>query len=250
MESQTGAGIERQIKLPLSQAFRISLRNITLRLGRAAVTSASIFLAIAFLASVLATKVIQDTLRDEEKERGRVERVAEGSGLPADEPAGSAAAGAAALGGGGDEDSAKAEDARRWWLVGMSLLVCLAGITNAMLMSVTERFREIGTMKCLGALDSFVVRLFLIESTLLGVIGSALGALMGALLILLVYSIKEGFSLAVRIHTTGGASRWPELLGYMGASVGVGAVIALLAAIAPAVRAARLPPAAALRTEI
>ena len=46
----------------------------------------------------------------------------------------------------------------------MSLLVCTVGITNSMLMAVTERFKEIGTMKCLGALDSFVVVLFMLES--------------------------------------------------------------------------------------
>ncbi len=52
---------------------------------------------------------------------------------------------------------------RMIWLVVMSLLVCTVGITNSMLMAVTERFKEIGTMKCLGALDSFVVLLFLLE---------------------------------------------------------------------------------------
>ena len=252
MESQPGVVIQRQIKLPFSQAFKISLRNITLRLGRAAVTAASIFLAIAFLSSVLTTRVILDTTAQVEKDAGRVEKVDEAASLPAGESADTAPGGAplaieaVETEGGGK----KAEEARQWWLVAMSLLVCLAGITNAMLMSVTERFREIGTMKCLGALDSFVVRLFLIESTLLGVLGSAVGAICGALLILLVYCIKEGFSLPVQIHTAGGTSRWPELLAYLGASVAVGAVIALVAAIAPAIRAARLPPAAALRTEI
>jgi ABC-type lipoprotein release transport system permease subunit len=64
---------------------------------------------------------------------------------------------------------------RETWLVIMSLLVCAVGITNSMLMAVTERFREIGTMKCLGALDLFVVELFLLESGLMGVIAAAAG---------------------------------------------------------------------------
>ena len=61
---------------------------------------------------------------------------------------------------------AEIADARlqRRWVVGLALLVAFVGIVNAMLMSVTERFREIGTMKCLGALDGFIVKLFVIES--------------------------------------------------------------------------------------
>jgi len=50
----------------------------------------------------------------------------------------------------------------------LSLLVCAVGIVNAQLMAVTERFREIGTMKCLGALDRFVLRLFILEAGMQG----------------------------------------------------------------------------------
>jgi hypothetical protein len=57
------------------------------------------------------------------------------------------------------------------WLMSLALLVAFVGILNAMLMSVTERFREIGTMKCLGALDSFIIKLFLIESLFQGGVG-------------------------------------------------------------------------------
>ena len=63
----------------------------------------------------------------------------------------------------------------------MSLIVCVVGIANSMLMAVTERFREIGTMKCLGALDGFVVRLFLLESGFQGFSGALIGALIGTL---------------------------------------------------------------------
>ena len=64
----------------------------------------------------------------------------------------------------------------------LSLLVCVVGIANAMLMSVTERFREIGTMKCLGALDSFIIKLFLLESTFQGVAGTLVGIVIGLVL--------------------------------------------------------------------
>src|SRR5204863_933204 len=71
------------------------------------------------------------------------------------------------------------------WLLGLALLVAFVGILNAMLMSVTERFREIGTMKCLGAHDSFTIKLFLIESLFQGVVGTVLGILTGLILSIL-----------------------------------------------------------------
>jgi ABC-type antimicrobial peptide transport system permease subunit len=117
------------------------------------------------------------------------------------------------------------------------------GITNSMLMSVTERFREIGTMKCLGALDAFIVRIFLIEAILIGVLGSFFGALLGHVVGLLMYSWKAGWDLPAKIN-------WPVMGGYVLISIGVGATIALAAAILPAMRAAQMPAAAALRSEI
>ncbi len=75
-----------------------------------------------------------------------------------------------------EEDLAKSQlekkqaNFRNTWIIVISLLVTIIGISNAMLMSVTERFREIGTMKCLGALSNFVRRMFLIESALAGLV--------------------------------------------------------------------------------
>src|SRR5207248_686522 len=78
------------------------------------------------------------------------------------------------------------------WLLGLALLVAFVGILNAMLMSVTERFREIGTMKCLGALDGFIIRLFLIESLFQGVVGTVVGITIGLLLSIVNASISYG----------------------------------------------------------
>jgi predicted lysophospholipase L1 biosynthesis ABC-type transport system permease subunit len=231
METPTTAGIQRQVKLPWSEAFRISYRNVTLRLGRAAITAAGIFLGIAFLASVFMSQEVQKTLEREQAERGRVEQVSATAGYDEAEFADQG------------EKAVSSSEARALWLVIMSLLVSTVGITNAMLMSVTERFREIGTMKCLGALDNFVVRLFLIESIVLGLLGSFVGAVVGVLVMLLVYCIKEGFDLPARLH-------WGPVFAKFGLCLVVGAFLALLGAIPPAFRAARLPPAAALRSEI
>jgi ABC-type antimicrobial peptide transport system permease subunit len=129
------------------------------------------------------------------------------------------------------------------WLVTMALLVCGIGITNSMLMSVTERFQEIGTMKCLGALDSFVVRLFLIEAAVIGFLGSFVGLLVGFIFVLAYYAITAGLSVVAKVD-------WPRLLLYMLGALLIGAVLSLMAAIPPAMRASHMPPAAALRSEI
>lgn len=191
--------IERQISLPLSQASKIALRNITIRLGRALITGAGTMLGIAFLMSVFTTTLLQQA--------NRVEIRAE-------------------------------QQQKAAWLVVMSLLVSVVGITNSMLMSVTERYKEIGTMKCLGALDNFIVKLFLLESGLLGFFGSLFGALLGAIFMLL---------------TDFGAWRsldWVGLLLKLIICVAIGTFLSILAAVPPAMRAATMPPADAMRTEV
>jgi len=146
----------------------------------------------------------------------------------------------------------KTRDMRGIWLVTLSLMVCVVGITNAMLMSVTERFREIGTMKCLGALDRFVVKLFLIESSLQGVVGSLAGAIIGFLLsfvrVLFQFHVQdvqtgEKYWLALRYFPA------LSLLGWMGVAVATGAMLSVVAAIYPAMRAAKMEPVQAMRVE-
>ncbi len=143
-------------------------------------------------------------------------------------------------------------DSRGIWLVGLSLMVCVVGITNAMLMSVTERYREIGTMKCLGALDKFIVKLFLIESSLQGIAGSLLGALIGFALAFLralfafhVTDPETGKSywLATRFLPVAQLSLWLVI------ALVTGVVLTVVAAIYPAVRAARMEPVQAMRAE-
>jgi uncharacterized small protein (DUF1192 family) len=133
---------------------------------------------------------------------------------------------------------------RTYWIVGVSLLITVIGIANAMLMSVTERIREIGTMKCLGALSSFVVKLFLIESSLTGFAGAVLGSVGGALFSLLAYSYSFGLT---NVWTS---VSYPALLAYGAACVAVGVVLAVIAGIYPARVAAKMIPAAALSSNV
>lgn len=219
--------VQRQISLPWAEAARISYRNVTMRLGRALITGAGVVLGIAFLVSVWTAKVAQDGMAQSEAQRARAITQEETELAPGAEEAKL-------------EEQARA--ARQTWLVVMSLLVSAVGITNSMLMSVTERFREIGTMKCLGALDEFIVRLFLIESAVLGLLGSIAGALVGHGVMLLVYLTKQS-DVAAWMD-------WGQMLEYIGVAVIIGTFLSLLAAVPPAVRAARMRPAAALQTEI
>ena len=191
--------VDRQISLPLSQAMKIAFKNITIRLGRAMITGAGTMLGIAFLMSVFATSVVKEA-----------SNVAMTPG----------------------------EQQKQMWLVVMSLLVSAVGITNSMLMSVTERYKEIGTMKCLGALDNFIIKLFIIESALLGFFGSIIGALIG-----LVFIVLPKFGLWGRMN-------WGTLLIDYGICILIGTFLSILAAMGPAIRAAKMQPADAMRSEI
>lgn len=128
------------------------------------------------------------------------------------------------------------------WLLFVSLLVCGIGICNAMLMTVTERFTEIATLKCLGALDGFIMLMFVLESSILGIVGGCIGAVLGALIALGRMLVAFG------IHFVGAMPAGEILLG-MAASVVMGMVLAAVAAVLPAYQAARLAPMEAMRIE-
>jgi predicted lysophospholipase L1 biosynthesis ABC-type transport system permease subunit len=136
------------------------------------------------------------------------------------------------------------ERARLVWLVVMSLLVSTVGIVNSMLMSVTERFREIGTMKCLGAPDDFVVKLFFVEAVFTGAVSSVGGWVVGYLGSVIAKSFSIGL---IHSFQAVGAVRTLELA--VGCIV-IGVFVTLIATIAPARSAAAMPAAAALRTEV
>lgn len=133
---------------------------------------------------------------------------------------------------------ATGDPSRLQWLVATSLAMCLVGVTNSMLMSVTERYREIGTIKCLGASDSFIVRVFFLEAAVLGVLGSLVGSFAGAGLMAIGVRFAE-------MSVTFGQVMTVTFVG-----AGLGLLITVLAAIAPAIQAAKMPAAAALRMDV
>ena len=133
---------------------------------------------------------------------------------------------------------------RRTWLIVISLLVSGIGIANALLMSVTERFREIGTLKCIGAQNKLVVQMFTIESALQGLFGSALGVVCGWLIALAASAFNIGWGVVWSNLP------WPPVIQFAVICLCVGIVVAMVAAIYPAVVATRMVPALALRSEI
>lgn len=131
---------------------------------------------------------------------------------------------------------------REWFLLGISLLVCFVGITNAMLMAVTERFREIATMKCLGATDGYVLKQFLLEAAVHGSVGGALGALAGLSLGVAKTALLHGDRTFVYFPTG------PIALAATGA-VATGVLLATLASLYPSWAAAHMAPMEAMRIE-
>ena len=117
----------------------------------------------------------------------------------------------------------------------ISLVVGGIVIMNIMLVSVTERTREIGIRKSLGARHGDVMMQILIEAVVLAVAGGAIGVAVGALLTLLV-----GRIFGLTLHIT---------FGYVALAIGVSSVVGIVSGWYPASRAARLDPVVALRAE-
>ncbi len=131
---------------------------------------------------------------------------------------------------------------RQLFLVTISFVVCMVGIANAMLMAITERFREIATMKCLGATDGYILTQFLMEAGMQGVAGGLLGMVFGAVLALAMDGYAYGGHLFNYLPLIG-------LLVCAGLCVVAGFVLATLASIYPSWMASRMAPMDAMRVE-
>jgi putative ABC transport system permease protein len=125
-------------------------------------------------------------------------------------------------------------------------VIILTGIINTMLMSVFERVREVGTMLAVGVRRLQVLRLFLLEAVVLGVVGGMGGVGLGALIVGVLGA--RGIPIE-NIGTGGPVMLRPELdLPFAGMAFCVAVVGALIAAAWPAWRASRLNPVDALRS--
>ncbi len=214
---------KRLVELPLKKSVEIAFHGIHARFFRSLITTSTLILAVAFLCySLVGADVAKgllatgDSALYQDLIRSGYDVLPDGSSL-------------------------KASPKQRWIVI-LSLLVCIVGIINAQLMSVTERFREIGTMKCLGALDRFVVRIFILEAFMQGLAGSLIGVMFGT-----------SAAIANALLQFGTASFLPYmgkgLLNSILIATSTGLILSLLGVLYPAFLAARMQPVEAMRVE-
>jgi len=217
------AQIQRQVKLPFLKSLEIAIKSIKVRFFRSLITTMSLVLAVSFLSFVNVGSDVANGMLATGVPELRATLIRSGYDL-------------------GPEETSVGSSPKQRWILILSLLVCVVGIVNAQLMAVTERFREIGTMKCLGALDRFVLRLFILEAGMQGLAGACVGSLIGA-----VFSLMNAW---VRFGTAA-ISTVPfiDLFNSMALATGVGVLLSLIGVFYPALIAARMQPVEAMRVE-
>ena len=212
--------IPEQVPISWAIACTVSWAGLRRRLLRALITMVGVILAIAFLTYMLTTNSITQALVAANIDDLNV--LLQQAGV--------------------DVFAGPKTDQMMLLLIGLSCLTALVGITNSMLMSVTERVREIGTLKCLGAQDVFILKTYFIESSLQGIMGAVIGMALGCLVALVIALVTfRGYAV----------TNFPVLLVLKSllTSLVAGTLISVTASIAPAYMAARKQPVEALRVE-
>lgn len=125
-------------------------------------------------------------------------------------------------------------------IAGISLLVAAVSIFNVMMMSVTERIREIGILRSIGTQKGEILRMFVYEATILGVVGAGIGA---------VLSVLIGYFVVFAMVGTTEYFFEPGSLVYVPMAMLIGIAICMFSGVYPAWRASNLDPIEALRAE-
>lgn len=198
--------MQRVVHFGLMDAYRLGIGYIKRRLQRTVINVVSVALAISFFANLSFSELFYQTYT-----------TIDGGPISV--------------------------NAYQYWLVGIALIVSVVGITNAMLIAVYERTKEIGTMKCIGALDRHIVMLFLVEAVIQGAFGGFIGCLIGGGSAIVSTGFQIGFNVIQNVGQL-------VLLEYVIGTTMLGITICILASIYPSWRASKLPPVEALRYEL
>ena len=218
--SASYSDIPDQIAIPWPVVVRVSWAGIKRRFMRAMITLVGVVLAIAFVSYMLVVDCISRSLVHLDITELNI----------------------LLLRAGVDIHSAGKTDEMVVLLMCLTILTCTIGILNSMLMAVAERIREIGTLKCLGARDQFIVRLYFIESTLQGIAGAVVGLVLGLVVALVVTTFQYGGFVWRSLPIF-------SIMGNLLIAFFVGIVMSVVSSILPAYAAARKQPIEALRIE-
>lgn len=125
-------------------------------------------------------------------------------------------------------------------IAGISLLVAAVSIFNIMMMSVTERIREIGVLRSIGTQKREILQMFVYEATLIGVIGATIG---------MILSLIIGYMfIQVMVGNTKYFFTYDSLI-HLPYAMAIGLVICIFSGLYPAWRGANMDPIEALRSE-
>jgi ABC-type antimicrobial peptide transport system permease subunit len=195
-----------RVHFTIGDAVRLGYDYVKRRLDRTLINIASVALAISFLSSLLLTDTFYQTYS-----------LIEGTILSV--------------------------ETYQYWLVFVALTVSIVGITNAMLIAVYERYNEIGTMKCIGALDKHILLLFVVESVIQGFFGGVIGFIFGLFAALISTGFTTGFGIILKVPIT-------KLTFFGGGIILLSLILTIVATLYPAWRAAKLNPVEALSYEL
>lgn len=208
--------------LPIVKIAKIAMKGIKIRIWRSLLVLLCIALATAFLSYILTADAFQKNLKEHASKQLLEKLIRIGTF---------------------NQENIENQRVQTYWILALSVIISFVGIVNAMLMSVSERFREIGTMKCLGALDSFVLKLFMIESAVIGSAGTVAGFCLGTLLAFIegfyIYGIETFSILNLSVFF---------VISFISISTGI--IITVLGALYPAYQASKMKPVVALRAEV
>lgn len=215
--------VDRLVVLPFQKSVEIAFKGLRVRFFRSLITTMSLLLAISFLSFVRISTDMANGLLATQNPALHQALARAGYDI-------------------GPEMKSVGSSPKQKWLVILSLLVCVVGIVNAQLMAVTERFREIGTMKCLGALDRFVLRLFLLEAGMQGLAGAGSGAIAGGLFAVVNAVVRFGSAAVFSVS-------WSQVALSLIIATGAGCLLSLVGVLYPAIVAAKMQPVEAMRIE-